>query len=75
MADFEGIERMRRLALEGRNGVKTSLSGVMMEKSRETLYFYKGSTRRGKKENESDDMSFFFIAGRGKTLQKMIKLV
>ncbi|WP_297015462.1 tRNA lysidine(34) synthetase TilS [uncultured Dialister sp.] len=70
MADFEGIERMRRLALEGRNGVKTSLSGVMMEKSREALYFYKGSTRRGKKENESDDMSFFYHRWAGKNLTK-----
>lgn len=70
MADFEGIERMRRLALEGRSGVRTSLSGVMMEKSRDSLYFYKGSTRKGNIQNKQDGMAFFYHHWAGKDLPK-----
>lgn len=70
MADFEGIERMRRLALEGRTGVRTSLSGVMMEKSRDSLYFYKGSTRKGNIQNKQDGMAFFYHHWAGKDLPK-----
>lgn len=73
MADFEGIERMRSLALDGKSGVRTSLSGMMMEKSRDFLHFYKGSTRRGTSVSEKDEMSLFYHRWAGNVLPKIDK--
>ncbi len=47
MPDFPGIERMRRLASDGANGVVTSAAGVVMEKGADDLYFYEGNTKEG----------------------------
>lgn len=44
--DAEGVERMRKLALEGREGRKTSSSGAMMERAGQFLCFFPGSSRR-----------------------------
>ena len=47
-ADFQGIERMRKLALSGESGAVTSAAGVVMEKGAQDLYFYEGNTKEGK---------------------------
>lgn len=44
--DAEGVERMRKLALEGREGRKTSSSGAMMERAGQFLCFFPGSSRK-----------------------------
>ena len=51
--DAEGVERFRKLAVNGKKG-RTSESGTVMEKAGGMLCFHKGSTREGAELEVSD---------------------
>lgn len=57
--DFEGVERLRRLAI-GEGTRRTSESGTVLETEGETLYFHKGNTRKGMNGNNADYFRFFY---------------
>ncbi|WP_299142362.1 tRNA lysidine(34) synthetase TilS [uncultured Dialister sp.] len=57
--DAEGVERMKLLAEQGKEGQKTSSSGAMLEMEGSWLCFFPGNSRNGS-INEGELLSFFY---------------
>lgn len=58
-ADFEGVERLRLLALE-EGFHRTSEAGTVLETGQEVLYFHKGNTRKSMEGKSSDYFRYFY---------------